>query len=92
MKNYKRGNNSISHTVVKIPPFGPRFKDETGKKYGRLNPIKYIGVNSVRHAVWECHCDCGNIINCSVNSFRQGNKLSCGCIANDLLKIKLKKM
>jgi 5-methylcytosine-specific restriction endonuclease McrA len=86
MKTYKRGNDSKTHTVVKKPNFGPRFKDETGKKYGRLTVNKYLGVNHVRHAVWECICECGNIINSSVNSFRQGNKNSCGCITIERIR------
>lgn len=84
--SYKRGNDSKTNTVIKTPIFGSRFKDETGKKYGRLTIIKYLGVNNVRHAVWECLCDCGNTLNSSVNSFRQGNKLSCGCITIERIK------
>lgn len=52
--------------------------DITGNRYGRLVALTrinvgYDGVN------WECQCDCGNTMVCSVHRLRAGNTRSCGC-------------
>lgn len=53
--------------------------DETGKKYGKLTVIKYIGhINS--GTGWLCRCDCGNEKIISGHSLRSGTSKSCGCV------------
>lgn len=49
-----------------------------GKRFGRLTPIKVVGKNQ-RANVWECKCDCGNIINVKSTSLMNGTTTSCGC-------------
>lgn len=53
------------------------------KKFGRLLVIKYSHSDKYRNAVWECKCDCGNIIKVSSNSLCNGNTSSCGCISRE---------
>lgn len=48
-------------------------------KYGKLTTIKIIGKDKQRLNIWECKCDCGNIINVSSCSLTTGNTKSCGC-------------
>lgn len=55
------------------------YIDEIGNRYGKLTVIeKTEDCNG--HLLWRCLCDCGNIIDVSSNSLRQGNTKSCGCL------------
>lgn len=62
--------------------------DITGNRYGRLTVIReverirYASGNS--HRVWECLCDCGNIIRCTTDRLRRGNTKSCGCLRKEI--------
>lgn len=53
--------------------------DIKGEKYGRLTVIRRIGTNKNGYAVWQCKCDCGNIVEVTSHSLRSGNTKSCGC-------------
>lgn len=50
-----------------------------GKKFGRLTPIKDLGVKRV-HTSYLCKCECGNEVEALGNALRNGNTKSCGCI------------
>ena len=54
--------------------------DETGNKYGFLTVLKYIGSTDGGGALWECKCDCGNIITTRADALRSGHTKSCGCV------------
>lgn len=54
-------------------------KDVTGNKYGRLTVIKDSGKRKKTHILWECVCECGNIILKDSYSLRTGHTKSCGC-------------
>jgi len=59
----------------------PRFIDLTGRRYGRLTVIKFLGRNSKKVSRWLCQCDCGNttaVSGTNLNSKRSPTK-SCGC-------------
>lgn len=57
-----------------------KIKDLTGQRFGRLTAIKPVGKSNNGKTVWECVCDCGNVVNiASSNLIRQSTK-SCGCI------------
>ena len=59
-----------------------RFIDLTGKRYGRLRVIKYVGDEK-----WECECDCGKITYPASYNLNKGHTKSCGCKnKEDLLK------
>ena len=51
------------------PGYFSKIKDETGNRYGKLLVLRYYGIDTKQRALWECACDCGNII------IHQGNFL-----------------
>ena len=59
------------------------FVDETGNRYGRLIVIKENGKSKNRQIMWECKCDCGNIVIVRGTDLRQGKTRSCGCLMNE---------
>lgn len=59
-------------------------KDYTGKKYGRLMPIKRVGIAKNGYSIWLCKCDCGNTVERTVDVFTRG-KSSCGCVQKENL-------
>ena len=64
-----------------------RRLDITGNKYGRLTVLRYIGKNkkSNKH-MWECRCDCGNIVIVPLAGLRGGHTKSCGCLQKDTIR------
>ena len=46
--------------------------------------------NKNRRAIWECECDCGNIIITNSRALISGSKTSCGCAIEDYKNNKLK--
>lgn len=55
-----------------------------GKKFGRLSVIKYAGKYRDREALWECLCDCGNIIKVHTATLTSGHTKSCGCLHSEI--------
>ena len=54
--------------------------DATGQRYGRLVALAPTG-EIIRHsAVWRWKCDCGNIVDARLDTVRDCNKRSCGCM------------
>ncbi len=49
-------------------------KDLVGKRFGRLIVRSYHG-----NGLWECVCDCGNVVNRNAGSLRTDKECSCGC-------------
>ena len=54
-------------------------KNLIGEKFNSLTVIKRAGTDRNRNALWECLCDCGNIVIVSSKSLQSNHKLSCGC-------------
>jgi hypothetical protein len=54
-----------------------------GQKFGRLTVIKRhennIQPNGETKVVWECLCDCGNIVYVMDSHLKSGHTASCGC-------------
>ena len=55
---------------------------EIGKRYGNLTVISFHSNNSRKEIVWNCKCDCGNIIQVKTSSLHSGHTRSCGCLHN----------
>lgn len=59
-------------------------EDLTGKRFGKLTVIEYIGIvkdkNNVNRQIWRCKCDCGNEKIVKSNYLKNGNVKSCGCL------------
>ena len=78
--------------VKLLYPFGALFSiplkgffimaiaDKRGKKYGRLTPIRIVGKNKHGSMIWECRCDCGNIVNIGSDALKKNGTKSCGCL------------
>lgn len=62
-----------------------RFKDITGRKFGRLTAVKRIGRDKWNHWLWEFNCDCGTAIirPSSAITTRNPTTHSCGCLARE---------
>jgi hypothetical protein len=54
-----------------------------GNRFGRLTVVKFIGRSSHRHALWECLCECGNVVLVANPNLRSGNSKSCGCLKTE---------
>lgn len=65
-------------------PTDPRFKDLTGKHFGRLAVVRYAGKNESRKTQWLCLCSCGKTTTVSSNSLLRGDTASCGCLCVEL--------
>ena len=59
-------------------------EDLTGKHFGRLEVIKYIGLNKENRSLWLCQCECGNQTIVTGTRLRLGITKSCGCYKVDL--------
>ena len=58
----------------------------TGKKFGRLSVIGFVGYDCNRAAIWKCRCDCGNEVIVTGSSLRGGYTKSCGCLCREYIK------
>ena len=54
--------------------------DITGRRYGKLTAIRYIGSPKYKVLVWLYKCDCGNEIEAVKTNVTCGNTASCGCL------------
>lgn len=59
--------------------------NEVGKTYGYLTVIKRGENTKDNRAVWICKCKCGNIVETTGKSLRNGHVQSCGCLAKERL-------
>ena len=61
-----------------------RKMDITNQRFGRLTAIMPTSDHdSSGSIIWECKCDCGNIVFYSVNRLTCGSTRSCGCLYHD---------
>ena len=59
-------------------------KDLTGKSFGRLTVLKYIGsVGATGKKTWLCLCECGNSKGVERINLTSGNTTSCGCLRKE---------
>lgn len=63
--------------------------DLTGKRFGRLVVIKWVGKDKWRHRRWLCKCDCKNKNEIIVTggNLRNGNTKSCGCLQKEIMSV-----
>lgn len=55
-------------------------KNFIGRKFGKLEVIKYVRTNEKRKTIYMCKCDCGNYKEIKRNSLVTGHTKSCGCM------------
>lgn len=53
--------------------------DISNQRFGRLIALKPTEYRDYGRVMWECKCDCGNIVFVRGSSLRTGNTKSCGC-------------
>src|SRR5690625_3668667 len=63
--------------------YGPRFKDLSGERFGRLIAQKRVTPKGEK-AVWLCRCDCGNEVQVDRLNLTSGDTQSCGCLKKEL--------
>lgn len=57
--------------------------DLTGMKFGRLKVMRELDYKINKNRIWECECECGNIVNVKGVNLDSGVTKSCGCYAID---------
>jgi|SRR5215471_11837851 len=62
----------------------PPFKDLTGRRFGRWEVIRFIGVKTFgkdnkRKRTWHCRCECGREALVIGSSLTSGQSKGCGC-------------
>ena len=72
-----RGDTLVSGRTKSCGKCNNDFK---GRRFGRLTAIEKVGTDEVGHAIWKCHCDCGNEVNVLATNLIQQYTLSCGCL------------
>lgn len=65
-----------------------KLKDITGNKYHYLTVLNQAGRNKFGQILWDCRCDCGNIITVVGTNLKRGDWKSCKPCANLRLKEK----
>lgn len=63
--------------------------DLEGKTFGRLKVLRLVGKDKRNKALWECKCECGNIVVIARNNLLRGNTKSCGCLQHNNYKNKV---
>ena len=61
--------------------------DLTGQRFGRLVVIRQNGTTTspkCKRPMWECQCDCGNVVTVAGYSLRRGATKSCGCLMREM--------
>lgn len=65
-----------------------KFKDLTGKRFGRLLVTEYAGKrvqpSGQTKSLWKCLCDCGNSKVILASTLQSGSGKSCGCLSSEL--------
>ena len=56
------------------------IKDITGQRFGRLVVLRLDEKQIKGQSLWQCQCDCGNIVSVRSDNLKNGHTESCGCI------------
>lgn len=63
-----------------------KVNDISGKRFGCLLAERYVGskikLSGQLSSVWECKCDCGNVVHVMYSHLVSGHTMSCGCSRN----------
>jgi len=65
---------------------GRKLVDLTGKKFGRLLVLRHSHANKKMAHLWECECDCGNIVKVIGQHLTGDFTRSCGCLKEEYRK------
>lgn len=68
-------------------PASPRFQDLTGRTFGQLTVLAYLGPTASRsHQLWQCKCQCGNTSTIRANNLLSKHTISCGCLHAEIVR------
>lgn len=56
-----------------------RNKVEIGNRYNFLTVLSETGTSNSTGKLWNCVCDCGNVIQTPTTTLLKGSRYSCGC-------------
>jgi hypothetical protein len=65
--------------------------DLVGKVFSRLTVVSMCDREQGKRISWVCKCICGNVVNVSGDSLKQGATKSCGCLHKELIGLYNKK-
>lgn len=65
--------------------------DMRGQRIGRLLVGACYTGGIPKGSLWECLCDCGNIIYVSGSHLRAGQTKSCGCLIREIMAVNIRK-
>lgn len=84
-KSLRRGESISCDCLRREVISKNQFKDLTGKIFGRLTVIRYIGKNSYNISNWLCKCSCGNKKEISTQYLSKKSIIekSCGCVSRE---------
>ena len=71
---------SCKESIPKVHKHNSRFKDLTGKTFGKLTVLYEIGFDKRSQTIWHCKCSCGHMCDVSGNQLITGKTQSCGCL------------
>lgn len=68
-----------------VNPTNKCFKDYTGRVFGRLTVIRYIGQTEAKcsNSIWYCQCTCGKFKAVTRRCLKSGIVRSCGCLLRE---------
>lgn len=72
----------MNDTPQIIPITNKQIIDLTGKVFGRLSVLGYVGSRN-KKALWLCKCECGHFSVVASSGLRSGGTQSCGCLARE---------
>ena len=62
----------------------PAPRNLTGQRFSRLIAIRPTkNRSSAGHIIWNCCCDCGNVVFVAMSDLTRGNTQSCGCLKRE---------
>lgn len=56
------------------------MSNEIGKRYGSLVVLEKTDKRYHSTTIYKCRCDCGNIVELTINKLHSGHTKSCGCL------------
>ena len=58
--------------------------DLTGQRFGRLVALRLSEKRVDKEPMWDCQCDCGNVVTVRGKCLRRGETKSCGCYGREV--------
>ncbi|MBR1690588.1 MAG: hypothetical protein IJ713_07425 [Oscillibacter sp.] len=67
------------------------FNDLTGRRFGRVTALEYLGRDDYRNSLWKCRCDCGTEFVTRRNNLVCGKTRSCGCYRTEVSRANIER-